>query len=203
MFGVTQRQVRVRLLAAVVLVAAVGFAVTWPAAGASSARGKERVRTTTIASRRTKIGMILVGPRGQKLYLFNRDRDGTSSCYGRCAWNWPPLRAFGRLVALRGSGVKQQWLSTTLRHDGVIRVTYDHHPLYVNAGHAKPGSLKGVHAHEFGGRWYAVPIGGRPPSRRGWTRTSSTHRRLTTTLEPSLPPQTDPPEGRGRTLEPY
>jgi predicted lipoprotein with Yx(FWY)xxD motif len=163
MFGVTQRQVRRRLLAVLVLVAAAGFAVTGAAASASSGRGREHV-TTTIASRRTKVGTILVGPRGQALYLFNRDRDGTSSCYARCARNWPPLRSFGRLVAMPGSGVKQWWLSTTRRHDGIIQVTYDHHPLYVNAGHTQPGSLKGDHAREFGGRWYVVPVGG-PKSR--------------------------------------
>ena len=107
-----------------------------------------------------KVGVILVGPRGQTLYLFNRDRGGTSSCYGRCARSWPPLRAYGRPVAMPGSGVKQAWLSTTRRRDGIVQVTYQGHPLYVNGGDTKPGSLKGANAHEFGGTWYDVPVSG-------------------------------------------
>jgi predicted lipoprotein with Yx(FWY)xxD motif len=92
--------------------------------------------------------------------LFNRDQSGTSSCYGRCARNWPPLRASGRPAAMPGSGVKQRWLSTTRRRDGILQVTSQGHPLYVNGGDTKPGSLKGDHTQEFGGRWYVVPISG-------------------------------------------
>ena len=147
------RQPPTRPLVAVVLVAAAGLAAIGTTARASSA-------TTAIGSRDTKVGVILVGPRGQTLYSFNRDRGGMSSCYGRCAQNWPPLRASGQPVAMPGSGVKQQWLSTTRRRDGILQVTYQGHPLYVNGGDTKPGSLNGDHTQEFGGRWYAVPISG-------------------------------------------
>jgi predicted lipoprotein with Yx(FWY)xxD motif len=136
-----------------VVVAAAGFAAVGATACASS-------RTTTIGSRDTKVGVILVGPRGQTLYLFSHGPPGPSGCYGRCARNWPPLRAFGRPVAMPGSGVKQRWLSTTRRRDGILQVTYDGHPLYVNGGDTKPGRLKGDHTQEFGGRWYVVPISG-------------------------------------------
>jgi hypothetical protein len=56
--------------------------------------------------------------------------------------------------------VKRRWLSTTRRPDGILQVTYDGFPLYVDAGHTRPGSLAGAHAREFGGRWYVVPISG-------------------------------------------
>jgi predicted lipoprotein with Yx(FWY)xxD motif len=147
-----------RLLMVAVLVAAASFAAIRAAAPAMGLSG--RAHATTIASRHTKAGAILVGPRGQTLYLFNRDRKSASSCYGRCARGWPPLRATGRLIAKPGSGVMQRGLSTTRRRDGILQVTYDNHPLYVNGGDTKPGSLKGDHANEFGGRWYVVPIGG-------------------------------------------
>ena len=153
MIDLTRRQLPTRLLVAAVVVAAAGFAAIGATARASSP-------TTTIGSRHTKVGVILVGPRGQTLYLFNRDRGATSSCYRRCAGNWPPLRATGRLVAMPGSGVKQRWLSTTRRRDGIVQVTYQGHPLYVNGGDTKPGSLKGANAHEFGGTWYDVPVNG-------------------------------------------
>lgn len=152
MIDFRRRQFPTRLLVAVVLVAAASFAAIGAAARTNS--------PTTIGSRETKAGVILVGPRGQTLYLFNRDRSGMSSCYVRCARNWPPLRAFGRPVAVPGSGVKQAWLSTTRRRDGILQVTYQGHPLYVNGGDTKPGSLKGDSAHEFGGTWYAVPVSG-------------------------------------------
>lgn len=58
-----------------------------------------------------------------------------------------------------GSGVKQRWLSTTRRRGGTLQVTYDHFPLYAHVGD-KPGSLKGDHTTEFGGRWYAMPVSG-------------------------------------------
>ena len=152
MLDLRTRRVPTRLLVLVVLIAA-GFAAIGATARASS--------PTTIGSRHaTKAGVILVGPRGQTLYLFNRDQAGTSTCYGRCARNWPPLRASGRPVAMPGSGVKQPWLSTTRRRDGSLQVTYQGHPLYVNGGDTKPGSLKGDRAHELGGTWYAVPVGG-------------------------------------------
>ena len=146
-------QVPTRLLVVVVLVVAAGFAAIGATARASSP-------TTTIGSRHTKAGTILVGPRGQTLYLFSHGPNGPSGCYGRCARNWPPLRASGRPVATPGSGVKQAWLSTTRRRDGIVQVTYDGFPLYVDRGHTEPGDLAGAHAHEFGGRWYVVPICG-------------------------------------------
>ncbi len=156
---------RLRLLALLKAPAPGPSCLKPPAVGPAAAAGVESARgsagpTTTIASRHTKMGTILVGPRGQTLYLFNSDQSGASNCYGRCARGWPPLRAVGRLVAKPGSGVKQRWLSSTRRRNGTLQVTYEHHPLYVNAGHTRPGSLKGDHANEFGGRWYVVPIGG-------------------------------------------
>ena len=48
----------------------------------------------------------------------------------------------------------------TRRRDGILQVTYEGHPLYLNGGDTKPGSLRGDHTQEFGGRWYVVPIRG-------------------------------------------
>ena len=148
-----RRQVPIRLLVAVVVVAAAGFA-------AIGATARTISTTTTIGSRHTKVGVILVGPRGQTLYVLSHGPNGPGGCYGRCARNWPPLRAFGRPVAMPGSGVRQGWLSTTRRRDGILQVTYEGHPLYLNGGDTKPGSLRGDHTQEFGGRWYVVPIRG-------------------------------------------
>jgi predicted lipoprotein with Yx(FWY)xxD motif len=154
MIDFRKRQVPTQLLVLVVVAAAAGFA-------AIGATARTISPTMTIGTRHTtKAGVILVGPRGQTLYSFNRDRGDHSSCYGRCARNWPPLRATCRPIAMPSSGVKQKWLSTTRRRDGTLRVTYQGHPLYVNGGDTKPGSLEGDNAHEFGGIWYAIPVRG-------------------------------------------
>ena len=153
MFEFRTRQVTARLLVMVVAVATAGFA-------AIGAKARTSSPTTTIGSRHTKVGVILVGPRGQTLYVFSHGPNGPGGCYGRCARNWPPLQAFGRPVAMPGSGVKQGWLSTMRRRDGILQVTYDGHPLYLNGGDTKPGSLEGDHTKEFGGRWYVVPTSG-------------------------------------------
>lgn len=151
-----RRRLAAPLRAVVVLFVTASFAAIGGAA-ASALRRPFGGATTTIASHRTtKAGVILVSSRGQVLFLFTHDRDGKSSCYGRCRREWRPLRAFGRVVAKRGSRVKQRWLSTTRRRGGTLQATYDHFPLYVNVGN-KPGSLKGDSTTEFGGRWYAMP----------------------------------------------
>lgn len=160
MIDFRKRCLAMPLLTAVALSIPAGFGAIGAAARAAAPRRPAPAgATTTIASRHTKAGVILVGPGGQALFLFNRDRNGTSTCYGRCARAWPPLQASGRLIAKPGSGVKQRWLSTTRRRGGMLQVTYDHHPLYVHAGN-KRGSLKGDHTEEFGGRWYVMPVGG-------------------------------------------
>lgn len=157
-----QRRTPVRLAVTVLLIGAAGFIWLREATHASaSPRDTHGSSVTTIGSRHTKDGVILVGPRGQTLYLFvSRGRNHQDSCYRRCARNWRPLRASGRVLAAPGSGVKQRWLSTTRRRDGIVQVTYDHFPLYVDVGETQPGNLKGDGAHEFGGKWYAVPISG-------------------------------------------
>lgn len=145
---------------AVALTAAASFAAIGATARANTPRRPSAAgATTTIGSRHTKAGSILVSPRGQILFLFNQDRRGMSACYGACAREWRPLRAYGRVVAKRRSGVKQRWLSTSRRSGGIVQVTYDHSPLYVHVGN-RPGSLRGDNTNDFGGRWYAMPISG-------------------------------------------
>ncbi len=162
MIYLAKPQLSIRIVLAVLVLAPAGFAGITAAARAGPARRSSRsaVTPTRIGSRGTKAGWIVAGPRGQTLFLFNHDMNGTSGCYGRCARNWRPLLAFGRVVAQPGSGVKQRWLSTTRRRHGGLQVTYERHPLYINVGYTRPGSLNGDGANEFGGRWYAIPIDG-------------------------------------------
>lgn len=102
MINFRKRRLVVPLLTAVALFAA-SLAAFAAAARARPPRAPVPAGgTTTIASRHTtKAGVVLVSSRGQVLFLFNRDRDGKSSCYGRCAREWRPLRAHARVVARR------------------------------------------------------------------------------------------------------
>lgn len=108
----------------------------------------------------TRIGRILVGEGGRTLYLFEKDRNGKSSCSDACARAWPPYVTDGEPEA--GEGVKADLLATTERDDGTTQVTYGGHPLYYFARDTAAGDVKG-HDHEgFGDDWYALKADGKP-----------------------------------------
>ena len=138
------------LAAVVAAVAVVTVAVT--ASGAS--------KGTTVKTRSTELGTVLVNNKTVTLYLFEKDKHGKSACSGACAQNWPPLitkgkpRAAGKAIASK--------LGTTKRSDGRKQVTYNGHPLYTFLlDKGKPGSTKGEGVDAFGAEWYVVGTNGR------------------------------------------
>ena len=78
------------------------------------------------------LGKILVDSQGRTLYLFQKDSGTKSTCFGKCAVNWPPLRVSGRPT--EGSGANPALVGTTSRPGGKPQVTYNGHPLYLFAG---------------------------------------------------------------------
>jgi predicted lipoprotein with Yx(FWY)xxD motif len=124
---------------------------------ASSVAGNARA-SATVSLARTKLGMVLVNSRGHTLYLFAKDRNGTSACSGSCARFWPPLLSSGQPTA--GSGVNRSLLGKTRRSDGRLQVTYNRHPLYTFALDKKAGQTSGQGNLAFGARWYAVSARG-------------------------------------------
>jgi predicted lipoprotein with Yx(FWY)xxD motif len=102
----------------------------------------------------TKLGKVLVGLEGRTLYLFTKDKAGTSMCTGACATAWPPALTLGAPTA--GTGVKPELLKTIKRDDGMTQVVYNGHPLYYYAKDEKAGDVKGQDVKDFGGEWYAV-----------------------------------------------
>ncbi|GLX00374.1 hypothetical protein [Microtetraspora sp. NBRC 16547] len=100
------------------------------------------------------IGKIVVGTNQHTAYLFEKDKNGKSSCTGACAEAWPPVLSEGKPEA--GEGVKANLLGTLKRADGKMQVTYNKHPLYYFAKDEKPGDTKGQKLKEFGAEWYAV-----------------------------------------------
>ena len=113
---------------------------------------------TSVGATQSKFGRILVDGHGHSLYLFDRDRNGKSSCYGGCAGEWPPLLVSGKPHAK--PGVKQALLGRTKRRDGRWQVTYKGHPLYTFAGDAGKGQTNGEGLDDFGGWWYLVSPAG-------------------------------------------
>ncbi len=113
---------------------------------------------TTVSLRTTKLGRVLVNPRGHTLYLFAKDKRGKSACSGSCAKFWPPLLTRGRPTG--GSGVRSSLLGTTRRSNGSLQVTYNKHPLYAYVLDKQAGQTNGVGQFAFGAKWYAVSARG-------------------------------------------
>lgn len=108
-----------------------------------------------------KLGMVLVDSEGMTLYDFHKDKGTTSSCYGACAQNWPPMTTEGKPQS--GNGAMASKLGTTMRKDGTTQVTYAGHPLYTFIQDQKPGEANGNDVKFFGGQWYALEPSGSEP----------------------------------------
>jgi len=144
-----------RLISLLATVALSAMALAGLTAVASSATATSaKVKTGT-----SSLGTILVDGRSHTLYLFEKDRNGKSSCSGGCAAEWPPLLTKGKpAVAV---GAKAALLGTIKRSDGSTQVTYNKHPLYTFSGdNGKRGSHEGEGLNDFGGRWYVVAAKG-------------------------------------------
>jgi predicted lipoprotein with Yx(FWY)xxD motif len=119
---------------------------------ASSGSGK-----TVSSAGVSGLGTVLVNSEGLTVYMFAKDNGTTSSCYGACAQNWPPVSAEGKPS---GEGAMASQLGTTKRKDGSMQVTYAGHPLYTYAGDTAPGEANGNGLTFFGGKWSALDESG-------------------------------------------
>jgi predicted lipoprotein with Yx(FWY)xxD motif len=152
----------------VVAVAAAGAAVALvlvvaPSPSTRRPAGRERAEVSVaVRVARTKLGPILVDGRGHTLYLFLKDREGSSSCYGTCAKIWPP--ALASRTPLAGQGVAKAKLSTTRRKDHARQIVYNGHPLYGMDADARPGEMEG---QGFLGTWFVVSPAGHKVADRG------------------------------------
>jgi len=108
---------------------------------------------------RSSYGRVIADGRGEALYLFGRDSNKRSRCYGECARAWPPVLTRGRPRA--GKGIKARLLGTAKRANGRRQVTYRNHPLYYYVEDA-PGRILCQNVDEFGGLWLLVKPSGRP-----------------------------------------
>ena len=87
-----KRRIAFGLLPAAVALAAAGCGTSsYSGTSGAAARPAATSATASVATGRTTLGTVLVDGRGRTLYLFEKDKGATSSCYGACASVWPPL----------------------------------------------------------------------------------------------------------------
>jgi predicted lipoprotein with Yx(FWY)xxD motif len=107
--------------------------------------------TSVRASRNDALGPFLTDKDGRTLYMFTRDSENTSVCYGGCATTWPPLLVGAEVEpTLDGIGGT---LGVTVRNDGNRQVTYGGKPLYYYTPDTAAGDTKG---QGVGSVWYVV-----------------------------------------------
>lgn len=70
------------------------------------------------------------------LYTFDKDSDGVSNCYDKCASLWPPL------LAEEGEELPAGFATIT-RKDGNAQIAYKGQPLYLWVKDKKPGQTTG------------------------------------------------------------
>jgi predicted lipoprotein with Yx(FWY)xxD motif len=128
-----------------------------PASASPPKTANGRVATVGVASDGS-LGRILVDSQGRTLYLFKRDSEAKSSCFGQCAVAWPPLR--NAHTPLGGAGLAPANIGTMPRSDGTRQVTYKGHPLYLYQGDREPGDANGQGISAFGGRWFVLSPAG-------------------------------------------
>jgi predicted lipoprotein with Yx(FWY)xxD motif len=113
--------------------------------------------TATITVGDSEFGSMLFDSRKQAIYIFQRDKNGQSACYGECAKAWPPVLTKAKPRARHG--VKPSLLGTAKRRDGKLQVTYAGKPLYFYA-HESAGEVRCHNVNLNGGFWWVIGPGG-------------------------------------------
>jgi predicted lipoprotein with Yx(FWY)xxD motif len=114
---------------------------------------------TIRAAQNAALGPYLTDREGRTLYLFMKDSESHSVCYGGCAASWPPLLVGATEATLDGIGGK---LGVAQRNDGNNQVTYEGKPLYYYSSDANPGDTKG---QGVGNVWFVLaPVAASAPA---------------------------------------
>ena len=116
-------------------------------------------RGTAIVLGGSEYGEMLYDSNDQAIYVFERDREDETVCYGECADAWPPVLTDGEPTAK--NGVDASLLGTIERDDGSTQVTYAGQPLYFYA-HEGPGEVLCHNVNLNGGYWWVVGPDGVP-----------------------------------------
>jgi len=138
------RAASARWVGAIVAVGGISLAVVASSeAGAASG-------VTVSTTKNAKMGTVLVS--GKTLYTL---KPSSTACTAACLKIWPALvLPAGVTKAKAGSGVSASKLGT-VKHSGVVQVTYGGKPLYFFTGDTAAGQVNGVVTDTWG-KWTAV-----------------------------------------------
>jgi predicted lipoprotein with Yx(FWY)xxD motif len=128
-----------------------------PAKRGGSLADAHKAEAPGVRVRRTKVGAILTDGQGRTLYLFDKDKDGRSHCFGACAEVWPPALTTSA-TPVAGAGLAAAELTTTRRGRSRRQLVYNGHPLYRMDADERPGQMAG---EGFFGTWWVVSPRGR------------------------------------------
>jgi predicted lipoprotein with Yx(FWY)xxD motif len=154
--GVMPGRLRAAALALALLLGATGCASGTRAAPPTT----PPPATVTLLTAKASFGTYLTDGAGRALYMWDADREGSSTCYGDCAVAWPPLTVGDAAEA--GPGVDASLIGTVARSDGTQQVTYGGWPLYHFETDLQPGELSGQGDTGFGAVWWVVSPDGEP-----------------------------------------
>ena len=94
----------------------------------------------------TSSGKIWTDTDGMALYTYDKDSSGKTTCYDKCATNWPPLKASADAKAMG------EW-TVVDRTDGTKMWAYKGQPLYTYVGDTSAGDVTG---DGKGGVWHVA-----------------------------------------------
>ena len=97
-------------------------------------------------TRSSAAGDVLTTPDGMTVYVYDKEAEGSPSCYGECAEDWPPVLA-------PAEGKPFGDLSLVKRIDGTRQWAYRGKPLHLYHEDQAPGDAKGDNLDGF---WHAV-----------------------------------------------
>ena len=115
-------------------------AASQPAGGGSA---------TTLKSKSTSIGKVLVDASGHTVYELVGDSAANPKCAGSCLAIWPPVKSNGTQMIVNG------------------------HPAYTYVGDKSPGQTKGQNLTDQWGKWLALGADGKPITSSGSAKGSS------------------------------
>ncbi len=98
------------------------------------------VPTTVLLRTDSHFGSVITNAKGETLYFFSPDANGTSACTGGCLTAWPVFYTAALKVA---SGLDSTDFATITRTDGTKQNTYKGWPLYTYAADSKAGDING------------------------------------------------------------
>src|SRR5512135_909996 len=152
-------------LVVLVLIAAIGLvacapaaapAPVPPAAAPTAAAPVSKAVTLQIAQNNT-LGQFISDGDGRTVYLLTKDGKNTSNCYDKCEQSWPPVLPAGQPTLK--DPISTALISTTVRKDGSVQLTYNGWPLYYYSKDSAPGDTNG---QSIGKVWWVVSGEGNP-----------------------------------------